>query len=141
MFQLILKAIQNNSPITYSDLEARAVKRGLSLDELDDLLIRVHKDKRVKKTVKDDEIVYNWQEPKVKDPTPHLTWLRENYPRPMKCTHGLEQTSCSVCRPFPSIDMSWIVLSPDEMVEYKEQLNGGRPKYGKARKQNPTRHN
>jgi len=128
MKTLILAAIRKNSPIAYSDLEARAVKRGVSLDELDTVLQAVHKDRRVKTKVSGDDIIYTWQEPKVKDITPHLTWLRDNYPRPDP-----------FIMPFPEIDMSWIVLKPDAMVEYKEQLNGGRPKYGQGRKQNPAR--
>ena len=128
MKPLILAAIRKNSPIAYSDLEARAVKRGVSLDELDTVLATVHKDKRVKTKVSGDDIIYSWEEPKFKDPTPHMTWLRENYPWPDPFV-----------MPFPHIDMSWIVMKPADMVEYKEQLNGGRPKYGNSRGKNTKR--
>ena len=122
MKTLILAAIRKNSPIAYSDLEARAVKRGVSLDELDTVLQAVHKDKRVKTKVSGDDIIYTWQEPKVKDITPHLTWLRDNYPRPDP-----------FIMPFPEIDMSWIVLKPADMETYKQELNGGRPRHGRKK--------
>lgn len=124
MKDLILTAIKKNSPITYTELENRAAKRGLSLDELDELLLKVHKDKRVKKTVKDGDIVYTWEEPKDTLVPSHILWLRDNYPRPAVFEMA-----------FPEIDMSWIILSPEDMVRYKEEMKG-KPAYVNTRRKN-----
>ena len=124
---LVLKSIENNSPIFYHELLAKAVKRGISEDEFDEVMLKVHKDRRVKKSVVKDGIKYRWSPPVVKLPGSHLSWVKNNYP-----VNNLPE-------PFPEIDMSWIVLSPEEMKQYKADAKGVpihmlKSKHGKGRK-------
>ena len=129
----ILKTIENNSPILYSEIETKAAKHGLVGNELDELMYVVQKDKRVISTTKGDDIIYKWVTPVVKSPHSHLTWVRKNYPRmtPENDGSGLEA------------DYSYLFLSPEEMKQYRADAKGMplymlKSKYGKGRKQNPA---
>lgn len=111
--QLITTRIIRDGSVTLSQLEHRATERGVSLSELYAALERVHRDKRVERTVKAGEVIYRKAMPK-KSPLDHHTWLREHYP-PMDETNdgsGID------------IDLSWLFLKPDELVEYKAAAKG-----------------
>lgn len=111
--QLIITRIIRDGSVTLSQLEDRAAQRGVSLSELYAALERVHRDKRVERTVKAGEVVYRKAVPK-KSPLDHHTWLRANYP-PMDETNdgsGID------------VDFSWLFLKPDELVEYKAAAKG-----------------
>lgn len=118
MKQLILNAIKKQ-PLTLEDLEARASKRGISLDELYAALEQVHRDKRIKRTVVGDTIKYTYEEPKPKDYTPHLTWLREHYPpmTPENDGSGIEA------------DFSWLFLRTKEDRDAYKAAASGKPLY------------
>lgn len=113
----ILKTIENNSPITYSEIEERASKHGLVGDELDELLSIVGKDKRVRATARGNEIVYKWVKPVVKLPGSHLTWVRENYV-PMNETNNADHPA------FADLDFSFLFLSPEEKKQYDADAKG-----------------
>jgi hypothetical protein len=115
---LIINSIVNNKTLTLSDLEARALKRGLSLDNLYNALEQVAKDRRVKRTVKGDEIVYTYQPPKPKSPTPGTDWIRVNYPWPGK--DGVPE----FVMPWPEWSLKWMFLTPAEMKEYRAMMKG-----------------
>jgi len=113
----ILQAIQTAGTITYDQLAARAVKRGMSLDELDELMAKVQKDKRVKSVVKNGVINYTWTTPKPvapRTPHSHLTWLRQNYPRMTPETDGSGIEA----------DYSYMFLTPEEKKQYDADCKG-----------------
>lgn len=118
MLPKIIAYIEKHQPVTYGTLLERATLRGMSQDELDDILVRVHKDKRIHTTTKDNTIVYTLEKPKVAAPMPHLQWTRDNYPWPGE--NGVPD----FIMPFPEIDMSWMFLKPDEMEEYRATMSG-----------------
>lgn len=114
---LIKNAIINNKTLTLSDLEQRAEKRGVSLDELYDALEAVGRDKRIKRSVKGDDVVYKYAPPKKKTPELTAEWYAEHYPWPGK--NGVPEFKM----PFPEWSLAWMFLSPEDMLEYKQSLN------------------
>lgn len=118
----LIRYILKRDTTTLMQLEGVVVSAGYTLDELFATLDKVHADKRISYTANaSGEITYR---PTNAKPVvgSHLTWVNENYPRYEYDT------------PFPEIDMSWIVLSPEEMKKFKIDQNGGyRPKrYNRA---------
>jgi len=122
MVSKIILAIKQSGTITYSELAKRAEGRGVSLDQLDEWLTKVMKDKNVRSTVKGDEIIYRWSPPKpqpIKSFFSHLTHLRANYPVMDETNdgHGIEA------------DYSYLFISPAEMKQFKiDQKGGYKPK-------------
>lgn len=115
MHNLIITRILNRGVVTLSELEARSKERGLSLSDLYAALDIVHRDKRIKQTTKGNEIVYTPTVARVvKDPTPHLSWLRANYPAMDETNNGSGIET----------DFSYLFLSPDELAEYKAAAKG-----------------
>jgi len=98
---------------TYSALEARAKELNIEMHQFDEAMALVHKDKRIKQTTRGEEIYYT-KTPvkKPKGPGSHIKWLNDNYPR------------YEYDMPFPEIDMSWIILSPEEMKQFKAEQSG-----------------
>ena len=114
MHKNILAAIQQSNTLTYSQLSERATKRGLSLDELDEYLIRVMKDKNVKSTVRGEEIVYTWSPPKPRTAISHLQWKNDNYPVMDSSNDGSGIEA----------DYSYMFLTPEELKQYKADAKG-----------------
>ena len=128
----IIRYILKKQTTTLIELEGLVVSKGYTLDELFTALETVHRDKRIQHVANaSGEITYKTATAKSAPSTSHLTWLNDNYPR-----YDYEM-------PFPEIDMSWIVLSPEEMKKFKAELSG-RPaymiqsKHGHPRRQNTT---
>ena len=116
MHQKIIAYIKRNSPISYDALNQRAVERGHNLAEFDYAMERVHKDKRIKVT---SELLYTYQEPKVKAPGSHLTWIRHHYPpmTPENDGSGID------------LDLSWMFLKTKEERDEYKALASGKPLY------------
>ena len=116
MHQKIIAYIKRNSPISYDALNQRAVERGHNLAEFDYAMERVHRDKRIKVT---SELLYTYQEPKVKAPGSHLTWLRKNYVpmTPENDGSGID------------LDLSWMFLKTKEERDEYKALASGKPLY------------
>ena len=110
----IITYVLKHYPLSYTKREGIVLARGFTLDELLQALETVHKDKRVKQTVRGDDIMYSpAMAPAIKEPGSHLTWWRKHYP-PMDETNdgsGIEA------------DYSYLFLSPEELEKYK---NAGR---------------
>lgn len=98
--------------LSHQDLWERAQARGLSENEFEDLMASVCRDKRIKKTVQRNAVIYLFVPPKVKSPQSHIEWVNENYPR------------IEYDMPFPEIDMSWMFLKPAEMKAFKAEMKG-----------------
>ncbi len=107
MHELIITRIINRGEVTLMELESRATERGISLSELYDALERVHRDKRVERTVRKGDIVYKVAKPK-KSPLSHLTWKNENYPE-------MDETNNAGHPAFADLDFSWMFLPPEEI--------------------------
>lgn len=87
MHELIITRILNRGVVTLSELETRSKERGLSLSDLYAALDKVHRDKRIKRGVRQGEVYYE-PAPAPKTPTDHLAWARHNYPRMTEETDG-----------------------------------------------------
>ena len=115
----ILQAIQTAGTITYDQLAARAVKRGMSLDELDELMAKVQKDKNVRSTVVNGAIQYKWAPPAVVSRVPsHLLWVadRSNYPTMEHNPDGIEL--------WPEGAFDFMFLSPEDKIQYDADAKG-----------------
>jgi len=100
--------------VTYTQLEARAVSKGINLHILDQALTILHKVKSVNKRVKAGDIVYSPSKVKKFTFGSHLTWVRNNYP-PMNDSNngsGIE------------MDFSYLFLTPEELEKYKAEVTG-----------------
>lgn len=114
MHKRIIVAIEQAKTLTYSELEARANKRGISLDELDELLIKVGKDKNIKSSVVKGEITYKWSPPKPVTAVSHVRWISDNYPKMDSTNDGSGIDA----------DYSYLFLSPEELKQYKADVKG-----------------
>ena len=126
--QRIITYIIKNAPVTIDTIIEQATSKGYTELEVLNTLEQVHKDKRIKQTTRGNTVVYTLytqQEPK---PQTHLTWLRQNYPTPDPWNLDSEG---NFIEPFPEIDMSWIVMSPDEIKEFKAEMSGKPVMYNK----------
>lgn len=92
---------------TLTQLEGVVVSAGFSINELYQVLNTIHRDKSIRRSVQKGEVVYS-KMPEPKAPGSHLSWVTKNYPWP----DNFEM-------PFPEIDMSWLFLKPEQMMEYK----------------------
>lgn len=108
-----------NSDVSYTQLLDRALAKDITVDLLDRALERLHKSKKIKKRVKDNDIVYTAL-PKavIKSPISYLSWVRQNYPRPGE--NGIP----AFVMPWPEIDMSYLFLKPEQMKVYKAEAKG-----------------
>jgi hypothetical protein len=111
----IINTILRHERMTLAELESRAEKRGLSLSDLYTALERVHRDKRITRSVSKGEVVYTKYIPKSVTLMSHLSWVRENYPYPDKDWQ----------EPFPEIDLGAMFLrTKEERDEYKAAVTG-----------------
>ena len=111
----IIKYVIAHYPCSYSKLETIVLSKGFTLNDLLQALETVHKDKRVKQTVKGDDIMYApAMAPAIKEPGSHLTWVREHYP-PMDETNDGSGIKA---------DYSYLFLSPEELEKYKAEASG-----------------
>jgi hypothetical protein len=110
---LIITRILRDQMVTLSELEARAIERGLLLSDLYTALAVVHRNKAIRRTVKQGEVVYTKAPPKA-EPPDHQGWVRRNYP-PMDATNDGSGFD---------IDYSYLFLSPDALLEYKAKAKG-----------------
>jgi len=108
----IYKKICKEGNQTYSDLEARAVKRGLSLDLLDQALEIVHKSSKITVT----GTTYKLRVAKIEP-----TGVIRDYHYPVMI-EGVNDASHPI---FERFNIDHLFLTPDEMKEYKIQLKGG----------------
>lgn len=122
----ILARIESaDGEVSYTDLEVIATTKQIDLNVFDAALSRLHRHKKVARRVSGDEIFYKpVPRETVKAINSHVVWLRENYPRPTPCAAGGCYGLCNDCIPFPDIDMSYITLRPDEMLEFKAKQKG-----------------
>lgn len=111
--QRLTKYILSHPNVTLDGLVKIATSKGFTEGEVYAALDTVHRDKRITQSTKGGEVVYRPAVAKASSPTPHLDWLRHNYPYPD-----------NFIMPFPEIDYSWIVMSPDEAKEYKAAAKG-----------------
>lgn len=110
----IITYILKRDSVTLAHLETVSTDKGFTLPELYTALETVHRDRRITQTsTQAGEVIYRPAIAKVSSPTPHLEWVRDNYPWPE-----------DFVMPFPEIDMSWLVMSPDEAKEYKAAAKG-----------------
>lgn len=122
----ILERIEETEgEISYSDLEQIAIKKNIDINIFDAAISHLHRFRKVTQKVKGEEIYYKFKpKPKKKNPFAAQDWLRDNYPRPTPCEakgcHGI----CKKCMPFPEIDLSYLFLTPSEMLEFKAQMKG-----------------
>ena len=115
----------HDGEISYSELEKIAIDKEINLNIFDRAITQLHKHKKITQRVKGEEIYYKpTPRKKKKDPFAVQKWVNENYPRPVPCKAKGCTGLCKKCEPFPEIDMSWIVLKPAEMLEYKAQAKG-----------------
>jgi len=117
--KLIVTRILQDGEVTLTQLENRAIERGLLLDDLYTALEAVHRNKSIARTVRQGEVVYMKKAPP-KSPTDHLAWVRANYPWP----DNFEM-------PFPEIDMSFLFLKTKEERDAFRAEMSGRPVYTK----------
>jgi hypothetical protein len=106
--KLIVNRILQDGEVTLSQLEHRATERGVSLSDLYQALNQVHRNKAIRRTVRQGEVVYLKALPP-KEPGSHLSWVTANYPS-MDATNdgsGIEA------------DFSYLFLTPEQLVEYK----------------------
>ena len=114
----IIDRIEKDRSVTYSQLEARAVEKGISLDIFESAMARVHKNKSVEMKTTGEEITYTVKKPELPAIHSHVTWCREHYPYPGR--DGVPE----FVMPFPEIDMSFIFLKPEELDKFKAELRG-----------------
>jgi hypothetical protein len=100
--------VLGRSTTTLTELEGVVVSAGFTLDELYAALNQVHKNKAIRRTVRQGEVVYLKALPP-KEPGSHLSWTRTHYP-PMDSTNNGSGFD---------IDYSYLFLSPDALLEYK----------------------
>jgi hypothetical protein len=130
---LIINRILLDEGVSLSELEAKAETKGVCLQDLYTALDKVHKDKRIKRTVKGGEIHYTVAPPP-KTPVDHFKWVRENYIRPHHCEHQMEYTDCESCKPFPHWDLSWMFLkTKEERDAFMVEMKGRQAVYNKKR--------
>lgn len=115
MHKRIIVAIKQSGTLTYSELETRANKRGISLDELDELLIKVGKDKNIKSSVVRGEITYRWSPPKPVTAISHVRWISDNYPKMDSSNDGSGIEAC----------YDYMFLDAEALKKYKDELRGG----------------
>lgn len=119
--EAIVSRIFEDKEVTLSQLENRALERGISLSVLYDALATVHRDKRVKRGVRGGEVYY-CVAPPPKSPTDHLKYVREHYP-PMTAENDGSGFD---------IDLSFLFLKGEALDKYKAAAKG-RPYVPKAR--------
>jgi hypothetical protein len=110
---LIINRILQDGEVTLAQLEQRAQERAVSLSDLYQALTVVHRDKRIKRGVRQGEIVYTKATPP-KSPTDHTAWVRTHYPK-MDSTNdgsGIEA------------NFDYLFLTPEQLVEYKAKAKG-----------------
>jgi len=123
----IFKRIYVDGPFTFDQLEERALKKGINIDDFYAAMEIVNKNRKLTISGK------TYKRKVVKKPTfgSHLTWLRENYP---PLIHGVNDASHPV---FDGIDYSWLFMTPDEAKEYRVMLKGGYG--GNSRRKNTSK--
>ena len=117
-----------NSLVSLEKLLSVAAAQGFSEGEVLAELSTINK--KLKPVVRGEQVYYTVLPPK-KEPKPqtHLQWIKNNYPAPDPWNIDSEG---NFIQPFPEIDMSWIVMSPDEIKEFKAEMSG-KPLYMKKK--------
>lgn len=85
--EAIIARILQDKSVTLTELEQLATRRAVLLSDLYAALDKVHRDKRIKRGVRQGEVYYE-PAPAPKTPTDHLAWSRHNYPRMTEETDG-----------------------------------------------------
>lgn len=119
----IFKRIYVDGPFTFDQLEARAIEKGIDIDDFYAAMEIVQRHRKLRVTGKKYEKRVNRP-----DPVSHTTWIRQHYP-PMET--GVNDASHPV---FDGIDYSYLFMTPDEAKEYKLSLKGG---YAGRKNSNP----
>ena len=120
--EAIISRILTDQSVTLTQLEQRATERAVSLSDLYVALDKVHRDKRIKRGVRQGEVYYE-PAPPPKTPTDHLTWLRQNYP-PMDSTNDGSGIDLG--------DLSWMFLkTKEERDAFKTEMSGKPVGYNK----------
>ena len=121
----IIKYVLQHYPLSLTTLEGIVVSKGFTQSELYAALDEVHRDKRLQQTTKGGDVWYQPALAKVASPTPHLDWVNNNYMRPDHCEHGIENTSCEHCMPFPDMNFDHLRLKTHkERMAYKAAASG-----------------
>lgn len=112
---LICKKILLTGEMSFEDIEARAIEKGIDLDTLDQALELVHKRPKIEAVELAAGTIYRKRKIVKSSPFAATEWINKNYPKmtPENDGHGIEA------------DYSYLFLSPEEMKEYKIQLKGG----------------
>lgn len=114
--ELIALRIRVDGPLTFADLEAKAVDKGIALELFYSAMEMVNKRKDLHIT----GTTYKKKEQVVPTFNSHLEWTRKNYP-PM--IPGVNDANHEI---FAGIDLSFLFMTPDEAKEYRLLLKGGR---------------
>ena len=126
--QRIISYIIKNAPVTMDTIIEQATSKGYQEVEVLNTLELVHKDKRIQQTTRGDTVVYTLYTHKEPKALTHITWIKNNYPDPDPW--NLDKNG-NFIEPFPEIDMSWIVMSPDEIKAFKAEMSGKPVGYNK----------
>jgi len=120
--KLIIDRITALGTVTYEELLARAKEKNIDQGIFDNAMSRVHKKKTV--LVKDikGELTYSIKPVEVKKTAFDILadWRKEHpYPEMNETNNGQHEI-------FAHLNFDYLFLTPDELVEYKEAMKGGR---------------
>lgn len=115
----IIAYITSHSPVTMETLIRVAGDKGFTEEEVLQALQAVHKDPRIRTASGHDSITYVYAPPRApQHPMGHVEWVTAHYPWP-----GRDGVPPFVM-PFPEWSLSWMFLTPEEMIEYKACQKG-----------------
>jgi hypothetical protein len=109
----IITYITEHPSVKYSELEARAVSKGIFLDVFEAAMSAVHRSNKVKRTaIAGEDITYAVivEKPK-KDPMLRWVNIDGNYP-------AMDSTNDGHHAIFAGLDLKWMFLPPDEAEQY-----------------------
>lgn len=120
--KLIIDRITALGTVTYDELQARAKEKNIDQGIFDNAMSRVHKKKMV--LVKDikGELTYSIKPVEVKKNIFDILadWRKANpYPEMNETNNGQHEI-------FAHLNFDYLFLTPDELVEYKEAMKGGK---------------
>ena len=108
---LIVTLIESEGTIGYDDIMTRVLAKGHAMSAFEVAMVQVHRHPRIKVG---SGLVYSVAVVKAPTVNSHVVWVREHYPWPGE----------DFIMPFPDIDMSWLVMKPEDAEAYKAALKG-----------------
>ncbi len=124
----IVAGIIRTPGVTYSKLEAHALKLGIPLGIFENAMQIVHKNKTIQSKLKAGVLIYVVREEKKTAVDILADWWKSNpYPYPMKC-QSCNGTLCADCFPFYDPDHDTIPKIRESLImtreEYKAKSQG-----------------